>query len=125
MHVRAGEQTWRAIITMAAILCTQTAFLRDSRKVLYSKLVGKGKKKSGLQNKTKLWSLKRIQICGAVVAYSSNPSTQKQRQAELCESETSLVYRMASRTARTIQRNPVWKTKKERKKNLLSAFYII
>ena len=47
----------------------------------------------------------------------------KQRQADLCESEASLVYRVSSRTgSKTTQRNPVSKqnkqTKKEKRKGL-------
>ena len=37
------------------------------------------------------------------------PALGKQRQADLCESEASLVYRASSRTARTTQRNPILK----------------
>lgn len=43
MYVRAGEQTQRAMITMPAMTCMQTVFLRDGRKVLYRKLVENGK----------------------------------------------------------------------------------
>jgi hypothetical protein len=40
---------------------------------------------------------------------------------DLCEFEASLVYRVSSRTARAIQRNPVSKKKKKKKgKNQLS-----
>jgi hypothetical protein len=35
------------------------------------------------------------------------PALGRQRQADLCEFEASLVYRVSSRTARDIQRNPV------------------
>jgi hypothetical protein len=35
---------------------------------------------------------------------------------DLCEFEASLVYRVSSRTARAIQRNPVSKKKKKKKK---------
>jgi hypothetical protein len=38
-------------------------------------------------------------------------SQQRQRQADLCEFETSLIYRMSSRTARATQRNPVSRKK--------------
>jgi hypothetical protein len=46
-----------------------------------------------------------------VVAHAFNPST---REAEAGEFEATLVYRVSSRTARAIQRNPV-STNKERK----------
>jgi hypothetical protein len=46
-----------------------------------------------------------------VAAHAFNPITQRQRQAE-----ASLVYRMSSRTARAIQRNPVSKNQKKKKK---------
>lgn len=50
-----------------------------------------------------------------MVALSSIPGLRKQRQAEFCEFETSLVCHVASsRTARTIQKNLV---KKKRKLN--------
>jgi hypothetical protein len=48
-----------------------------------------------------------------VEARTFNPSTERQRQADLCEFEVSLVYRMSSRTARATQRNPVLKNQKE------------
>jgi hypothetical protein len=40
------------------------------------------------------------------------PALGRQRQAELCEFEVSLVYRARSRTARAPQRNPLFKLKK-------------
>ena len=40
---------------------------------------------------------------------------QRQRQAELCEFEVSLVYGVSSRTARTTQRNPVLKNQNEKR----------
>jgi hypothetical protein len=45
----------------------------------------------------------------AIVAYSFNPSTQE---AEASEFEVSLVYRVSSKTARAIQRNPVLKNQR-------------
>ena len=48
-----------------------------------------------------------------LVAHTFNPSTQEAEQAGLCEFETSLVYRMSSRTARSIaQRSPILKENK-------------
>jgi len=41
--------------------------------------------------------------------HTLNPNTGRQRQADLCEFEASLVYRVSSRTARDTQRNPVSK----------------
>jgi hypothetical protein len=38
-----------------------------------------------------------------------NPALGRQRQVELCEFQTSLVYRGSSRIAKTTQRNPVLK----------------
>jgi hypothetical protein len=38
---------------------------------------------------------------------------------ELCEFEASLVYKVSSRTARAIQRNPVSKNQKKKKKSCL------
>jgi hypothetical protein len=45
------------------------------------------------------------------------PALRKQRQADLCEFEASLVYRVSSRTAKVTQRNPVSKqTNKQKEK---------
>ena len=46
-----------------------------------------------------------------VVAHTFNPSTQKAegRCRQISEFEASLVYKVSSRTARSIQRNPVSK----------------
>ena len=44
------------------------------------------------------------------------PVFNRQRQADLCEIEASLVYRVGSRTARTTQRNPVLNTKQNNNK---------
>jgi hypothetical protein len=41
-----------------------------------------------------------------------------QRQADLCEFEASLVYRVSSRTARAKQRSPVLKNKAKEKPKL-------
>jgi len=43
------------------------------------------------------------------------PALWRQRQADLCKFEASLVYRVSSRTARDTQRNPVLKNKKQNK----------
>ena len=45
-----------------------------------------------------------------------NPSTPGGRGRRISEFEASLVYRVSSRTARTIQRNPVLKNQKKKKK---------
>ena len=45
-----------------------------------------------------------------------NPSTPGGRGRRISEFEASLVYRVSSRTARTIQRNPVSKNQKKKKK---------
>ena len=37
-----------------------------------------------------------------LVAHTFNPSTWEQRQAELCEFEVSLIYRVSSRMARVV-----------------------
>jgi hypothetical protein len=37
------------------------------------------------------------------------PALRRQRQADLCDFEASLVYRASSRTARAVQRNLVWR----------------
>ena len=49
-----------------------------------------------------------------MVAHAFTPALRRQRQEDFCDSEASLVYKVDSRTARTIQRNPV--SKKKRKK---------
>lgn len=53
--------------------------------------------------------LKRVKQGRAVVAHTFNPSTRRQRQADLHEFKASLVYRAISRTAGATQRNPVLK----------------
>jgi hypothetical protein len=45
------------------------------------------------------------------------PELQRQRQVDLCEFETCLVYRASSRIARATQKNPVTKKKKKKKKS--------
>jgi hypothetical protein len=44
------------------------------------------------------------------------PALGRQRQVDLCELEASLVYRVSSRTASAIQRNPVMKKQNKTKK---------
>jgi hypothetical protein len=54
-----------------------------------------------------------------VVAHAFNPSTWEAvggRGRRISEFEASLVYRVSSRTARAIQRNPVSKNKKKKQK---------
>jgi hypothetical protein len=50
-----------------------------------------------------------------VVAHAYNPQHSGGRGRQISEFEASLVYRMSSRTARAIQRNPVSKKKKKDK----------
>ena len=62
-------------------------------------------------------SVKREKSGQAVVAHAFNPPGGRGRQ--ISEFEASLVYRVSSRTARAIQRNPVsnnQKTKQNKKK---------
>jgi hypothetical protein len=47
------------------------------------------------------------------------PALGRQRQAGVSEFKTSLVYRVSSRTARAIQRNPVSKKQNKTKKYIL------
>jgi hypothetical protein len=51
-----------------------------------------------------------------MVAHAFNPSTQEAEAGGFLEFEASLVYRVSSRTARAIQRNPVLKKKKKVRK---------
>jgi hypothetical protein len=51
-----------------------------------------------------------------VVAHAFNPSTWEAEAGGFLSSEASLVYRVSSRTARAIQRNPVSKTKTNKQK---------
>ena len=44
------------------------------------------------------------------------PVLRRQRQADLCEVKDILVYRVSSRTAKAIQRNPVSRKRKRKKK---------
>jgi hypothetical protein len=50
-----------------------------------------------------------------VVAYAFNPSTWEAEAGGYVEFEASLVYRMSSRTAWVMQRNPVSKNKNKTK----------
>ncbi|EGV97485.1 hypothetical protein I79_005144 [Cricetulus griseus] len=45
-----------------------------------------------------------------------NPSTQKQRQADLCEFKANLAYRVSSGTARATKTNPVSKKSNGKRK---------
>jgi hypothetical protein len=51
-----------------------------------------------------------------VVAHAFNPSTREAEAGGSLEFEASLVYRVSSRTARAIQRNPVSKNQKKKQK---------
>jgi hypothetical protein len=46
-------------------------------------------------------------------------------QADLCEFEASLVYRVSSKIARATQRNPVSKKKKKKKSEFPVSLFII
>jgi hypothetical protein len=48
-----------------------------------------------------------------VVAHAFNPSTWEAESRQISEFDASLVYRVSSRTARAIQRNPVSKKQKQ------------
>jgi hypothetical protein len=50
-----------------------------------------------------------------MVAHAFNPSTRDGRGRRISEFEASLVYKVSSRTARAIQRNPVSKKQKKKK----------
>ena len=51
-----------------------------------------------------------------MVAHAFNPSTwEAERGRRISEFEASLVYKVSSRTARAIQRNPVSKNQKKKK----------
>lgn len=51
-----------------------------------------------------------------MVAHTLIPALRKQRQADLCEVEASLVYRSSSRIAGLHRENLVWKKKQNQKK---------
>jgi hypothetical protein len=53
--------------------------------------------------------IKRNKDRPVMVVHTFNLSTQRQRQVDLCEFETSLVNRVSSRAIRATQRNPVSK----------------
>ena len=46
------------------------------------------------------------------------PALGRYRQADVCEFEVSLDYKVSSRIARATQRNPILKNKKEKKKTI-------
>ena len=54
--------------------------------------------------------------------HACNPSTLGGRGRQISELETSLVYRVSSRTARAIQKNQIQKTKK--KKKFFFVYYV-
>jgi hypothetical protein len=62
-----------------------------------------------------LCSYKNIAQPG-VVAHAFNPSTREAEAGGFLEFEASLVYKVSSRTARAIQRNPVSKNQKKKKR---------
>jgi hypothetical protein len=65
---------------------------------------------------------KKLHNKPGVVAHAFNPSTQDGRGRRISEFEASLVYRVSSRTARAIQRNPVSeKNKTKQNKNPYQA----
>ena len=51
-----------------------------------------------------------------MVVHAFNPSTWEAEAGEFLSSEASLVYKVSSRTARAIKRNPVSKNKQTNKK---------
>lgn len=53
------------------------------------------------------------------MAHAFNPS--RQRQADFCEFDASLVYRASSKTARIIQRNPVSNSNNKKTMNVCST----
>ena len=62
--------------------------------------------------------LKTGRMTQAVVAHAFNPSTQRERQVDLCEFEASLVYRVRARTgSQATERNPVSNNQKTKQKN--------
>jgi hypothetical protein len=63
-----------------------------------------------IQINIKIFLLKKMRKPG-VVAHAFNPSTREAEAGESLEFEASLVYKVSSRTARAIQRNPVSKPK--------------
>jgi hypothetical protein len=61
-----------------------------------------------------------LSVCLSVCLFLSllnflDTASQSSTQADFCEFEASLVYRVSSRTARAAQRNPVSKTKTKNK----------
>jgi hypothetical protein len=54
-----------------------------------------------------------------VVVHTFNPQHLGGRDRQISEFEASLVYRVSSRTARAIQRNPVSKKKPKKKKEVI------
>jgi hypothetical protein len=59
-----------------------------------------------------LISLRFIFLWPGVAAHAFNPSTQEAEAGGFLSSRLAVVYRVSSRTARAIQRNPVSKKKK-------------
>jgi hypothetical protein len=61
--------------------------------------------------------MKKI-LSPGVVVHAFNPSTREGRGRRISEFEASLVYKVSSRTAGAIQRNPILKNRKKKKKIL-------
>jgi hypothetical protein len=64
------------------------------------------------------YELRNVSFCQAMVTHAFNPSIGAGggRGRQISEFQASLVYKVSSRIARTTQRNPVSKRKKEKKK---------
>jgi hypothetical protein len=57
-----------------------------------------------------------------VVAHAFSPSTREAEAGGFLEFEASLVYKVSSRTARAIQRNPVSKNQKKKRERERDTF---
>jgi hypothetical protein len=65
------------------------------------------------------FKFKKNRFCWAVVAHAFNPSNWEAEVGGFLSSRPAWVYRVSSRTARAIQRNPVSKKPKEKRKKVL------
>ena len=103
-----------------------SSYMTDSSQVPVIRVPGKPATPSGLSSTAGTWGTHIQAIIYTKNKVSSRavwhtpltPALERQRQADLCEFEGSLVYRVSSRTVRASQRNPVLRKPTNKQKHL-------
>ena len=72
-----------------------------------------------------IFKVKILPKVPGMVAYAFNPSTRRGRGRWISEFEASLVYKVSSRTARDIQRNPVSKNQKTKQDSAQAILLLV